>query len=79
MRCWSNPAPANGAWLTDDGYAEAGATIVSRSDALGADVVLMIGKPDEAAVGALRAGQALIGMLTPLTDPDLVGRWPPRA
>ena len=62
------------AWLTDDGYAEAGATIVSRSDALGADVVLMIGKPDEVAVGALRAGQALIGMLTPLTDPDLVGR-----
>ena len=62
------------AWLTDDGYAEAGATVVSRPDALGADVVLMIGKPDEAAVGALRAGQTLIGMLTPLTDPDLVAR-----
>jgi NAD(P) transhydrogenase subunit alpha len=62
------------AWLTDDGYAEAGATVVSRSDAFGADVVLMVGKPDPAAVGALRAGQALIGMLTPLTDPDLVAR-----
>ena len=24
-----------GAWLTDDGYAEAGATVVSRADALG--------------------------------------------
>jgi NAD(P) transhydrogenase subunit alpha len=62
------------AWLTDDGYAEAGATVVSRLDALGADVVLMIGKPDEAAVGALRPGQTLIGMLAPLTDPDLVAR-----
>jgi proton-translocating NAD(P)+ transhydrogenase subunit alpha len=63
-----------GAWLTDDGYAEAGATIVSRPDALAADVVLMVGKPDEHALGALRAGQALIGMLTPLTDPDLAAR-----
>jgi H+-translocating NAD(P) transhydrogenase subunit alpha len=60
------------AWFTDDGYAEAGAGVVSRSEALGADAVLMVGKPDAAAVAAMRPGQVLIGMLSPLTDPDLV-------
>src|SRR5215469_15101517 len=59
-------------WFTDDGYAEAGAGVVSRSEALAADVVLTVGKPDAAAVAALRPGQVLIGMLSPLTDPDLV-------
>jgi NAD(P) transhydrogenase subunit alpha len=60
------------AWFTDDGYAEAGAGVVSRSEALTADVVLMVGKPDAATVAALQPGQVLIGMLSPLTDPDLV-------
>jgi H+-translocating NAD(P) transhydrogenase subunit alpha len=63
-----------GAWLPDDGYAEAGATIVSRPDALAADVVLMIGKPDAAMAGALHSGQTVIGMLSPLADPDLAAR-----
>jgi NAD(P) transhydrogenase subunit alpha len=61
----------DGAWLTDDAYAEAGASIVSRADALAADVVLMVGKPDPGAVAALRPGQTVIGLLSPLTDPDL--------
>ena len=60
------------AWLTDDAYAEAGANVVSRTEALSADVVLMVGKPDAAAVAALRPGQVIIGILTPLTDRDLV-------
>jgi H+-translocating NAD(P) transhydrogenase subunit alpha len=59
------------AWLTDDSYAEAGASIVSRAEALLADVVLMVGKPDMAAVATLRPGQTVIGLLGPLTDPDL--------
>jgi len=61
----------DGAWHTDDSYADAGATVVSRAEALAADVVLMVGKPDAAAVAALRPGQAVIGLLAPLTDPDL--------
>jgi len=61
-----------GAWLTDDAYAEAGAGIVSRTDALGADALLMVGRPDESTVAALRPGQVVIGLLSPLTDPDLV-------
>jgi NAD(P) transhydrogenase subunit alpha len=61
----------DGAWHTDDSYAGAGATVVSRADALAADVVLMVGKPDTAAVSVLRPGQVVIGLLAPLTDPDL--------
>ena len=61
----------DGAWHTDDSYAEAGASVVSRSEALTADVVLMVSKPDSAAIGALRPGQLVIGLLAPLTDPEL--------
>jgi H+-translocating NAD(P) transhydrogenase subunit alpha len=60
------------AWFTDDNYAEAGASVVDRAEALSADVVLMVGKPDPAALAALRPGLVLIGMLAPLTDPALV-------
>ncbi len=62
----------DGAWHTDDSYAEAGASIVSRAEALAADVVLMVGKPDTAATAAFRPGQTVIGMLSPLADPGLV-------
>ena len=61
----------DGAWFTDDSYAEAGASVVRRADALAADVVLMVGRPDAATVSALRSGQAIVGLLSPLTDPDL--------
>lgn len=61
----------DGAWHTDDRYADAGASIVSRAEALGADVVLMVGKPDQPAVAALHPGQVIIGLLAPLTDPEL--------
>jgi NAD(P) transhydrogenase subunit alpha len=62
----------DGAWFTDDAYAEAGASIVSHADAVTADAVLMVGRPDAATVAALRPGQVVIGLLSPLTDPDLV-------
>jgi NAD(P) transhydrogenase subunit alpha len=65
----------DGAWLTDDSYAEAGASVVSRADALrAADAVLMVGKPDDATVGALHKGQVVFGLLEPRTDPALAGR-----
>jgi H+-translocating NAD(P) transhydrogenase subunit alpha len=60
------------AWFTDDSYAEVGASVVDRAEALAADAVLMVGKPDGATLAALRPGQVLIGMLAPLTDPALV-------
>src|SRR5215467_12131749 len=64
----------DGAWLTDDSYAEAGAGVVSRSEAMAADVVLMVGKPDKATVAAMNRGQVVIGLLGPLADQELTAR-----
>jgi len=63
----------DGAWHADSSYSEAGAVIVSRAEALSAaDAVLMVGKPDDATIALLRPGQAIFGMMSPLTDPGLV-------
>src|SRR5215469_15932299 len=60
------------AWFADSAYAEAGAAIVSRDELLAeADLVITIGRPDEHIAGALRPGQAVLGMLNPLADPAL--------
>jgi NAD(P) transhydrogenase subunit alpha len=59
-----------GALIPDQAYADAGATIVSRSDLYArSDVVLRVQKPSESEVGAMRSGQAVIGFLSPLIDP----------
>jgi H+-translocating NAD(P) transhydrogenase subunit alpha len=63
-----------GAWLADSAYADAGATIVSLAELLeSADVILTVTKPPTSMADRLRAGQAVIGMLAPLTDPGLAG------
>jgi H+-translocating NAD(P) transhydrogenase subunit alpha len=62
----------SGAWSSDGSYSDAGATVVSRAEALSdADVVLMVGRPDAQTIARLRPGQALFGMLAPLADPGL--------
>ena len=60
----------SGAHIPDRAYAEAGATVVP-TDALYAqsDIVLRVQKPDADEVAALRPGQALVGLLSPLIDP----------
>ena len=61
-----------GAWFDDAAYAEAGATIVTRQELVSAaDIILTVTRPDDALLGALRSGQAVIGMLNPLADPAL--------
>jgi NAD(P) transhydrogenase subunit alpha len=61
-----------GAWLTDAAYADAGAAVVSPSELVkAADVLLTVTRPPRAAVAKLRKGQAVIGMLAPLIDPEL--------
>ena len=61
-----------GAWLSDAAYAEAGATIVGADELYrSADVILTVTKPSAATVRQLRKGQAIVGMLAPLTDPEL--------
>ena len=58
---------------TDAMYEEAGATLVSGDEAwTQADCVVKVQKPTQAEVGKLRAGQALVGLLSPLIDPDLM-------
>jgi NAD(P) transhydrogenase subunit alpha len=60
-------------WIADEAYAEAGATVLARDELLAAaDALLMIGPPDARVTAALRPGQLVIGLLAPLTSPDLV-------
>ncbi|MEX2184078.1 MAG: Re/Si-specific NAD(P)(+) transhydrogenase subunit alpha [Chloroflexota bacterium] len=61
-----------GSAIPDSAYADAGATVVG-TDALyqQSDVVLKVAKPSEAEVARLRQGQAVIGFLQPLIDPQL--------
>jgi H+-translocating NAD(P) transhydrogenase subunit alpha len=57
----------------DGAYEEAGATIVSVDQLYAqADCVVKVQKPTEAEAARLRAGQALIGLLSPLIDPGLM-------
>jgi H+-translocating NAD(P) transhydrogenase subunit alpha len=68
-------AAGDGAWLGDDAFTEAGATIVARDElTAAADVLVTVGRPDEPLVRALRSGQALLGMLAPLSAPDFARR-----
>src|ERR1700677_5038174 len=58
----------DGAWLPDATYADAGATVVDADELYAdADVILTVTRPDPA---RLRKGQAVIGLLAPLTDPS---------
>jgi H+-translocating NAD(P) transhydrogenase subunit alpha len=57
------------AWYPDDGYTAAGATVTTTDKLYAtADVILTVTRPEP---GRLRAGQAVIGLLAPLTDPRL--------
>jgi NAD(P) transhydrogenase subunit alpha len=61
-----------GAWLSDAAYADAGASIASAAEVYRiADVILTVTSPSPAVVKQLRTGQAVIGMLAPLTNPEL--------
>jgi H+-translocating NAD(P) transhydrogenase subunit alpha len=62
----------DGAWLTDAVYADAGAAIVSPAELYrSAEVILTVTKPSAAMVAQLKPGQAIVGMLAPLSDPEL--------
>lgn len=63
-----------GAFLPDESYSDAGATVVPAEQLAIADAIVMVGKPDGPQVGRLRSGQAVVGMFAPLTDPQLAER-----
>src|SRR6266487_5448316 len=60
------------AFLPDESYSEAGASIVPADQLGSADAILLVGRPDADQIVRLRPGQAILGMLAPLTDPALV-------
>src|SRR5919197_4986176 len=60
-----------GAAIADSAYQEAGARI-STDVYADTDLVAKVQKPSEDEVARLRDGQALVGLLQPLTSPDLV-------
>jgi len=67
------------AQIPDQAFAEAGATIVPADRLYAdADVILRVAKPSADEADRLRRGQALVGLLQPLLDPqlmaDLAGR-----
>jgi NAD(P) transhydrogenase subunit alpha len=57
-------------WFADAAYEAAGATVGDADEVRkNADVIVTVTRPDAPTVAALRAGQAVIGLLRPLTDP----------
>ena len=62
-----------GSAIPDQAFADAGARVVSTDELYaGADVILRVQKPSAAEVVRLRSGQAVIGLLQPLLDPQLM-------
>jgi NAD(P) transhydrogenase subunit alpha len=62
----------DGAWYADTAYEAAGAAVCATDELYAlADVLLTVTRPDEAELARLREGQAVIGMLAPLTQPGL--------
>ncbi len=64
-----------GAFLPDESYSDAGATVVPAEQLAVADAIVMVGKPDGPQLGRLRSGQAVVGMFAPLTDRQLAERF----
>jgi NAD(P) transhydrogenase subunit alpha len=60
-----------GALIPDEAYKEAGATIVSTVELYAqSDVILRVQKPSADEVKVMRSGQAVVGFLAPLIDPQ---------
>ena len=64
----------DGAFLPDDAYSEAGASVVPPEEIAAADIILTVGRPDAALLDRLRARQVVVGMLAPLTNRELAER-----
>jgi NAD(P) transhydrogenase subunit alpha len=62
-----------GAWFPDDAYRAAGATVVpDREGLMRADIVVGIHPPSPETIARLREGTAVIGLLAPAFNHDLV-------
>jgi NAD(P) transhydrogenase subunit alpha len=69
------PGAGASAWFPDGAYERAGAKVASRDEVIGgAGVLVGVGAPPPELIARLRAGQALIGLLRPLAEPELAGQ-----
>jgi H+-translocating NAD(P) transhydrogenase subunit alpha len=57
--------------VTDAAFEAAGAKIVDRATALGAELVLKVQRPDAAELALMKSGAALVGMLNPFDKEGL--------
>ena len=72
VRVLVEPGAGAAAWFPDGAYERAGAKVVSRDEVIGgAGVLVGVGAPPPELIAWLRAGQAVIGMLRPLVQPEL--------
>jgi NAD(P) transhydrogenase subunit alpha len=78
VRVLVEPGAGAAAWFPDDAYKRAGAKVASRDHVVGgAGVLAGVGTPAPDLIARLRAGQAVIGMLRPLAQPELgPAGWP---
>jgi proton-translocating NAD(P)+ transhydrogenase subunit alpha len=58
----------------DEAYSEAGASVVNHADAVSAEVVVRVQKPNNEEIAELREGAVLIAFLQPLTDREGIER-----
>ncbi|HKY56933.1 MAG TPA: Re/Si-specific NAD(P)(+) transhydrogenase subunit alpha [Aeromicrobium sp.] len=58
--------------FADEGFTEAGASVVSRDDAWRSDIVLKVNPPTLDEVARLREGTTLVALLAPAGNPELV-------
>ena len=64
-----------GAAIPDQAYTDAGAKVVGTDELYQAsDVILRVAKPTAEEASKLRSGQAVIGLLQPLLDPQLMDK-----
>ncbi len=62
-----------GSFYSDEEYREAGATVVDGAQhVFGADVIFKVRKPESKEIEMMREGAVLIGLLEPLTSPQIV-------
>ena len=75
VRVLVEPGAGASAWFPDGAYERAGAKVASRDEVIGgADVLVGVGAPAPELIARLRSGQALIGLLRPLAEPELAGQ-----
>ena len=59
----------------DDAYEEAGAKIVSREEAWGADIVVCLDTPPDAELALIKRGATLIARMNPGANKDIIGKF----